>query len=59
MTNSGIDHAVSLAGQWLATTPRPNQGKNVISELRDRFGLTPVQACEAIREANLIRARAI
>jgi hypothetical protein len=51
--------AIDIAARWLATTHRRDQGKNVIVQLRQRFGLSPVQACEAIREANLIRARAL
>lgn len=62
MTNSGIDHEhtarIGEAALWLATSYHKSGCRNVIVELRDRFGLTALQATEAIREANLIRARA-
>lgn len=56
---TGLSHehsaAVDEAARWLATTPPHLRGGAVVPQLRKRFGLTPEQACEAIREANLRR----
>lgn len=57
---TGIDHqenaSIAEAAQWLSRqTPPPSP---ILPELRRRFPLTPVEACQAIREAHLIRARA-
>lgn len=58
---TGLDHessaAVDEAARWLAferSPPRP-----IVPGLQKRFGLTPAEACQAIREAGLIRARAL
>jgi hypothetical protein len=51
--------AISQAAQWLATTPRTEIIGSVVPALRGRFGLTVMQAVQAINEANLIRARAL
>jgi hypothetical protein len=45
------------AALWLATGGA-DKTKAVVPQLRDRFYLSARDACEAIREANLIRARA-
>lgn len=48
---------VTGAANWLASEkslPHP-----IIPELRKRFGLSAAEAVRAIREANLIRARAL
>ncbi len=49
--------AVEAAAEWLATTPRAQITGPIVPALRDRFGLTLYQACEAIRESQLIKAR--
>ncbi|WP_051407809.1 helix-turn-helix domain-containing protein, partial [Mesorhizobium sp. LNHC229A00] len=49
--------ATDKAAQWLASTPREQRPRPVMVELRERLGLSAVDACAAIREANLIRAR--
>jgi hypothetical protein len=55
------DHAACDSGRsdeavmWLATTPRAARTGNVIVELRQRFGLSAVEACRAIFAANSIR----
>ncbi|WP_036262968.1 hypothetical protein [Mesorhizobium sp. WSM2561] len=54
-TSAAIDEAAT----WLATTPRRQRGKPAVPLLRGRFGLTAQEACEAIREANLIWARSL
>lgn len=60
--STGLSHehsaAVEEAAAWLTVTPREAIGGPVIPALRERFGLTPQEACEAVREANLRRARA-
>ncbi|TIW20349.1 MAG: hypothetical protein E5V65_08485 [Mesorhizobium sp.] len=62
MSNSGIDHLdnpkIEEAAAWLAITPRRQREKPAVPLLRERFGLTPVEACQAISAANLIIARA-
>lgn len=48
---------VQQAAKWLATNPI-NFKRPIHEQLVERFAITPQQATEAIREANLIRARA-
>ena len=50
--------AIVLAALWLATTSREDRRRPVVPLLRERFKLSAPQACEAIRRAQLIRARA-
>ncbi len=50
--------AIDEAAMWLATTPRAQRTQPVIPELRERFGLCAHDAICAIRQADLIRARA-
>jgi len=52
------DDAIKTAGRWLALTPREQRDRPVIPLLRQQFGLSAKEAVEAVREANLIRARA-
>jgi hypothetical protein len=47
---------VEQAARWYAVTPR-DIDQPAVPLLRERFGLTALQACEAIKEAQLIRAR--
>ena len=49
---------VSAAARWLATTPDHRRPQHVVPHMRKQFGLSACQAVAAIREANLIRARA-
>ncbi|TKB12803.1 MAG: hypothetical protein E5V75_23995 [Mesorhizobium sp.] len=60
---TGLDHetseAVACAGEWLSTTSRERIGRPIIPVLRERFGLSAPEAIEAVREANLRRARAL
>jgi hypothetical protein len=49
--------AIDEAACWLVATPRYQRGP-AMQELRVRFGLSPLQATQACREANLARARA-
>lgn len=53
------DDRVAKAARWLATTPYDRRPRPLVPHLAEQFGLTPVEACEAIREANLIAARAL
>lgn len=46
------------AAQWLATTPQRHRPEPIIPYLQTTFGLTAKESCDALREANLIRARA-
>ena len=57
--STGLDHEstaqIDVAAAWLAAehqVPHP-----IVPALRRRFGLSPVDACAAIREAALIRGR--
>lgn len=58
---TGLDHettaAIDLAAEYLIRTPRENRpDRPLVPFLRERFGLTAVEACQAIREANERRA---
>lgn len=59
---TGLDHehtaAVGVAAEWLATTRRDQIARPIVPTLRQRFGLSAQEACQAIAEANLWRARA-
>lgn len=48
---------IDAAAQWLATGGA-DRTKAVVPQLRQRFGLTAAEAVAAIRESNLIQARA-
>lgn len=50
--------AIDEAAAWLSLYPRERIGRPIIPALRERFGLSATEACEAVREANLRRARA-
>lgn len=50
--------SVKQAARWLATTPHSQKPHPVIPYLRKRFGLSAVEAIQAIEESNLIKARA-
>ncbi|MEN5278184.1 hypothetical protein ABE527_14685 [Brucella sp. TWI432] len=47
------------AAQWLATTPDHEKPHPVMEGLRQRFGLTVLEASQAATEARLIRARSV
>ncbi|XHM75755.1 hypothetical protein ABSY17_19880 [Mesorhizobium sp. ANAO-SY3R2] len=59
---TGLDHqhtaVIDVAAQWLATTRRDQIAGPLVPVLRKRFGLSAREACQAIAEANLRRARA-
>ncbi|MEW6630311.1 MAG: hypothetical protein AB1440_05535 [Pseudomonadota bacterium] len=60
--NSGCDHetneAIAHAGEWLSTTSRERIGRPIIPTLKEKFGLSTQEAIEAVREAQVRRARA-
>lgn len=49
-----VSPAIGEAARWLVDTPHDKRGP-VVVELRNRFGLNPIEAIEAISEANIIR----
>lgn len=51
-------NAIAKAANWLATTPDAKRPHPLVPYLQKAYGLAPAQAIAAIREANLIRARA-
>ena len=59
---TGIDHneepRISEAARWLVSQP-PFHTVPVVVTLRQRFGLSALEATQAIAEANMIRARAL
>ncbi|MFB9979443.1 hypothetical protein ACFSQQ_14645 [Mesorhizobium kowhaii] len=59
---TGLDHehsaAIDTAAEWLAKSSRDRIRRPIITELRERYGLSVAEACEVCREANLRRARA-
>lgn len=48
------DESVTAAAKWLAANPVRNSA--LLPEMRTRFGITTLEAIEAIRIANTIRA---
>lgn len=50
--------SIKQAARWLATTPEAQRPHPILPHLQKSFGLTAKEACDAIREANLIQARA-
>lgn len=50
--------SVKQAAHWLAVTPEAEKPHPIIPHIRERFGLSAMQAIEAINQARLIRARA-
>lgn len=59
---TGLDHertaAIDEAARWLASSSPAERNRPVVVLLRERFGLSAQEACQAIRDCNLIRARA-
>lgn len=52
-----MNEAVLKAAQWLATTPDRQRPRPLLPHIAKVFGLSHKEAVDAIREANLIRAR--
>ncbi|TIP06635.1 MAG: hypothetical protein E5X72_00015 [Mesorhizobium sp.] len=53
---SKSDNAVDRAATWLATGGA-DRTKATVPQVRERFGLSALQAVQAIRESHLIKAR--
>lgn len=51
--------AIEEAAAWLASPLRQRVNRPIVPHLKETFGLTTMEAMDAIREANLRRARAI
>lgn len=59
MTKPDIATAdMAAAARWLATTPDTAKPRPVLPYLQKAYGLSAGQAVAAIRESQLIRARA-
>lgn len=63
--STGLCHeataAIDQAAEWLLATPDPDRPRSLVPALRERFGLTAVEACQAIaasQAARLAKARA-
>lgn len=52
-----IQQAISKAANWLAMTPATQRPHPVIPHLRKAYNLTPLEAVQAIREAEALKAR--
>ncbi|TJV42388.1 MAG: hypothetical protein E5Y02_14735 [Mesorhizobium sp.] len=50
-------NSVDLAASWLATGSA-DRTKALVPQLQERFGLTALQAVQAMRESRLVLARA-
>ncbi|MEZ5782368.1 MAG: hypothetical protein R3D70_12220 [Rhizobiaceae bacterium] len=52
---TGLSHehsaAIETAAEWLASTPQSDRPKPIVPHLQKAFGLTALEAIEAIREA--------
>ncbi|WP_434723067.1 hypothetical protein [Mesorhizobium sp. RIZ17] len=53
---SKSDNAVDRAAVWLATGGA-NRTMATIPQIRERFGLSALQAVQAVRDSNLMLAR--
>lgn len=47
---------IQVAARWLCETPKHLRPRPTVVELRSRFPLDALGACEAIRLANLVKA---
>ena len=56
---ASLPDPIHAAASWLATLPPAPRPPPLLPALCREFALTPKQAIEAIREAALIRARAM
>lgn len=43
---------IERAAAWLASTPESERPHPIIPAIRERFGLSAVEACEAIRQSH-------
>lgn len=51
-----VDQRIEEAARWLLATPRADRPRPVVVELRERFGLSPVDACKALEMVETIKA---
>jgi hypothetical protein len=58
MTTDQLSPKAEQAVRWLIATPRDRSIPTIV-QLRERFGLTPLEACLALREERLRIVRAI
>ncbi|PBB77909.1 hypothetical protein CK218_27795 [Mesorhizobium sp. WSM3879] len=58
MTGEREIELILSAAAWLAATPKNMRPRPAVLELKERFGLNPIQACAAIREHNQIKGGA-
>lgn len=60
--STGLDHQdhpqIDEAAAWLAAVSPAERPRPIVPALRQRFGLTAPEACQAIREATLRHGRA-
>ncbi|WP_049760848.1 hypothetical protein [Brucella microti] len=59
MTDATQNPCVLAAARWLAQTPDHEKPHPIIPAMRQRFGLTALEAAQAAADAALIRARAV
>lgn len=50
---------VDEAARWLATNPPEQRSRAVILLLRERFGMSAMEACEAVKQAGDIRKETV
>ena len=50
--------AIDQCAEYLAKTPPISRPTPLLPHMREMFGLSSIEICEAIRQARLIRARA-
>lgn len=50
--------AIDATAEWLSRTPRERMNLPVVPMLRERFGLSVLEAIAAIRAANIKQGRA-
>jgi hypothetical protein len=57
--NSGVDHqhsaAIGEAARWVAATPPQLRPRLLVSYIRESFGLSVSEACQALKEASELR----
>jgi hypothetical protein len=58
MSTEQLSPRFAEAVEWLIATPRDRSIPTIV-QLRDRFGLTPLEACLALKEERLRIVRAI
>ena len=49
---------IDEAAAWLATRSPQERQRPAVVELRERYGLSAVEACQAMRQSNLLKGGA-